>query len=246
MTKATESTVYTDGACSNNGYENAEGGWAWASWPHAAGPTDEPQLRESGKESGATNNRMELTAIYNAIRAHPHADIEIRTDSELCIGWITKGWRIKTGKSETSEAYSARTSLIYDTRLLIDSRKAIGLKTRFTKVAGHSSDKRNDLVDKMAVNASKGSTIALRADSETAPPEMAHPDQPLPETGETWRHVKRGTVYLILEQGRLQLDGDHDDAVITVYRSVDTEEVWARLTSEFLDGRFERVEDTHE
>ena len=51
--------VYTDGACSGN---PGPGGWAWA-----AAPLGEPAA--SGGERATTNQRMEITAALEAVRA---------------------------------------------------------------------------------------------------------------------------------------------------------------------------------
>ena len=52
-------TVYTDGACSGN---PGPGGWAWAVAP-------EGMPRGAGGETTTTNQRMEITAVLEALRA---------------------------------------------------------------------------------------------------------------------------------------------------------------------------------
>lgn len=67
---------------------------------------------------------------------------------------------------------------------------------------------------------------------------------------ELWRHKKRGTVYEIFtDSASLQCSVAEDfermfeDDSWTVYRNIETGHVWVRPTEEFLDGRFERIED---
>lgn len=54
----------------------------------------------------------------------------------------------------------------------------------------------------------------------------------------THRHVKRGTMYQVLDEVDLQTEKPLSDyAVLTLYRGEDGR-LWARPTSEFNDGRF--------
>lgn len=57
-----------------------------------------------------------------------------------------------------------------------------------------------------------------------------------------WRHVKRGTRYLVVGIARMQCADDLDDAPLVVYRGQDGQ-LWARPRIEFLDGRFEKLSD---
>lgn len=66
-----------------------------------------------------------------------------------------------------------------------------------------------------------------------------------------WRHKKRGTTYdIITDTASLQcasvpeFEQMFDDDHWTVYRSEKTGAVYVRPTPEFLDGRFERLDDT--
>lgn len=65
-----------------------------------------------------------------------------------------------------------------------------------------------------------------------------------------YRHKKRGTTYRIIADVTMQCSGpgEHlvatlDDKPIVVYQDVDTYKLWARLKSEFFDGRFEELTD---
>ena len=84
--------VYTDGACSGN---PGPGGWAWVSLANG-------EIREGyGGEAVTTNNRMELTAVVEGLRALKQScRVTIYTDSRYLkdgiTGWIKKwkrnGW----------------------------------------------------------------------------------------------------------------------------------------------------------
>lgn len=61
-------------------------------------------------------------------------------------------------------------------------------------------------------------------------------------TGKRVRHKKRGTEYQIIGHGKIQTDvplKDYDEVVIYV---AENGSLWIRPVSEFMDGRFENVE----
>lgn len=62
--------------------------------------------QEHGHDPSTTNNRMELTALIRAFASlSDNADIEIHSDSELCVktinewapAWERRGWRRSSG-----------------------------------------------------------------------------------------------------------------------------------------------------
>jgi GTP-binding protein YchF len=90
--------VFTDGACEGN---PGPGGWS-AVW------VDDDRVVEErcGGAAQTTNNRMELSALIEALRMLPEdADLVVYSDSNLCVqtvnewaaGWERRGWRRKTG-----------------------------------------------------------------------------------------------------------------------------------------------------
>lgn len=91
--------IFTDGACSGN---PGPGGWG------AILRYGGHELELSGGEASTTNNRMELTAVIEALKKlNQKCDITIHTDSKYVAdaflqgwiwGWIKKGWRKADGK----------------------------------------------------------------------------------------------------------------------------------------------------
>ena len=76
--------IFTDGACSGN---PGAGGWG-AILRYG---THEKEL--SGAEALTTNNRMELTAVIQALRAlKTPCEVQLTTDSRYVVDAITKGW----------------------------------------------------------------------------------------------------------------------------------------------------------
>jgi len=138
--------IYTDGACSGN---PGPGGWAWA-----VAPDGEPY--GSGGERPSTNQRMEIRAVIEALRAfRDHTNvIVIVSDSTYVVncfrqrwwqGWLSRGWK------NSQRQPVANRELWED---LFDELVSRGSgKTVFQWVKGHSGDPMNDLVDTLAVQA---------------------------------------------------------------------------------------------
>ena len=79
--------LYTDGACSGN---PGPGGWCailqWRGHERVV----------SGGEPNTTNNRMELIAIIEGLRALKEpCRVTVSTDSQYVIGVMAKGWKRK-------------------------------------------------------------------------------------------------------------------------------------------------------
>jgi ribonuclease HI len=135
--------VYTDGACSGN---PGPGGWAWAVQGGAFA---------SGAERHTTNQRMEITAAFEALRALPGA-IEVVSDSTYVVncfkqrwytGWLANGWRNSQKKPVAN-------------RDLWEPFIALALErgAQFRWVKGHGTDPMNHLVDELAVAAAQAGT----------------------------------------------------------------------------------------
>lgn len=86
-------TIYSDGACKGN---PGPGGWG------AVLVSGDHEKEMFGGEAGTTNNRMELTAVIEALRALKRpCRIAVYTDSqyvqkgikEWLPGWKARGWK---------------------------------------------------------------------------------------------------------------------------------------------------------
>jgi ribonuclease HI len=132
--------VYTDGSCLGN---PGPGGWAWAV----------PGGRfTSGAAAQSTNQRMEITAVLEAVRTL-EGPLEVVSDSTYVIncfrdrwweGWLRTGW-ITSGK----QAVANRD--LWEPLIEIVQLREIA----FRWVKGHSRDPMNDLVDQLAVEAAR-------------------------------------------------------------------------------------------
>ncbi|NLJ84480.1 MAG: ribonuclease HI [Halanaerobiaceae bacterium] len=138
--------IYTDGACSGN---PGPGGYA-------ALIIDGDQEKEiSGYNPETTNNRMEMTAVIEALKyikdlIKEGCNVKIISDSEYVVkglqewlpGWKKRGWKTADRKAVKNQ----------------DLWKELdGLVSRFNvemiKVKGHSGDVYNERVDSLAKKA---------------------------------------------------------------------------------------------
>ena len=132
--------VWTDGACSGN---PGPGGWAWATRDGREG---------SGGEPATTNQRMEIKAALEAVRAL-EGPLVVVSDSTYVVncfrdgwwkGWIDRGWLTSAKKPVVSR------DLWEPLITLVNKRGDVS----FRWVKGHSGDPMNDLVDALAVEQS--------------------------------------------------------------------------------------------
>jgi ribonuclease HI len=134
--------VYTDGACLGN---PGPGGWAWAV-PGGA--------FASGAEARSTNQRMEITAAYEAVRAHPDGPVQVVSDSTYVVNCFRDGWWegwLKRGWVNTARKPVANRDLWEPFVELVRARGDVS----FRWVKGHSGHPMNDLVDALAVEAAQ-------------------------------------------------------------------------------------------
>ncbi len=133
--------VYTDGACSGN---PGPGGWAWA-----VAPTGEPCA--AGGEAHTTNQRMELTAVLEALRSVPGDRILIMSDSTYVVQCFRDRWWQRWQANGWRNAQKKPVANVDLWEPLIECYLERRPELRWVK--GHSGDAMNDLVDRLAVAA---------------------------------------------------------------------------------------------
>jgi ribonuclease HI len=132
--------IFTDGACSGN---PGPGGWA------AILRSGHHEKELSGGEKATTNNRMELKAVIEGLKALKKAGarVVIHTDSRYVMdgaskwlpGWKTRGWKTAEKKPVKNE----------DLWRALDEEMArhdVG----WVWVAGHSGHPENERADRLA------------------------------------------------------------------------------------------------
>lgn len=137
-----EIDIYTDGACSGN---PGKGGWG------AVLVYNGHEKEISGGERNTTNNRMELTAVIEAltILKEPCA-VNLTTDSKYVCDAVTKGW-LYSWKNNGWKKADKKPALNVDLwqRLLPLLEKH---RVTFNWVKGHNGHPYNERCDVLAVS----------------------------------------------------------------------------------------------
>lgn len=137
--------IYTDGACSGN---PGPGGWG------AVLLYGQYRKDMSGGERHTTNNRMEIKAVIEALKAlHEPCAVKVYSDSAYVVncfqqrwiyGWMKKGWINSKGQPvENKELWQELWSLMQKH------------KVEYIKVKGHSDNELNNHCDYLAREAIK-------------------------------------------------------------------------------------------
>ena len=154
---ANEVELFTDGACSGN---PGPGGWgAILRWRGV-----EKEL--SGGEAHTTNNRMELTAVIEGLRAMTRpCQVRVFTDSqyvqkgitEWLPGWKARGWRTADKKPVKNDDLWCALDEQADRHVI-----------SWNWVKGHAGHPENERADELARQA----IAAIRETAETTEPTL--------------------------------------------------------------------------
>jgi ribonuclease HI len=137
--------LFTDGACSGN---PGPGGWG------AILRSGAHEKELTGGEKATTNNRMELTAVIEGLKALKKGEpVTIHTDSRYVmdgaskwiLGWKKKGWKTADKKPVKNE----------DLWRALDTEMARHI-IQWIWVAGHSGHPENERADQLARSAIPG------------------------------------------------------------------------------------------
>ncbi len=129
--------VFTDGSCLVN--PGGPGGWAWAV---------DTERHDSGPDPSTTNQRMEIRAAYEAVKAHP-GPVHVVSDSQYVVncfaqawwrGWHSRGW-LNSAKKPV-----ANRDLWEPFIALVLERGDV----TFEWVKGHAGHDMNEFVDQLA------------------------------------------------------------------------------------------------
>jgi ribonuclease HI len=142
--RAPEVVLYADGACTGN---PGPGGWGAI----LADPSTGRERELSGSDPATTNNRMELTAVLEGLRALEHPSrVRVVTDSRYVVDgmtswaerWQRNGWR-------TADRKPVKNRELWEDLL----RLARVHELRFEWVQGHAGHPENERCDQLAVEA---------------------------------------------------------------------------------------------
>ena len=148
--------IYCDGAVSNNGYENAVGGWAYV----ILDDKDTVLFEENNFEKYATNNRMELYSCYKGldkllteITLEEEDKVEVYTDSAYLHNCYSQKWYLSWLKNNWLNSKKQPVANKSLWQLIIPFFE--NEKVDFFKVKGHNNNYWNEYVDSLAVAAKK-------------------------------------------------------------------------------------------
>lgn len=134
--------LYTDGACSGN---PGPGGWAFILKHPASGK----EIERSGGERDTTNNKMELQAVIEGLRAlNRPSRVEIYSDSQYVLNglsewmedWKKRGWKTSAKKPVKNQELWMNLDELKRTHRL-----------SFHWIKGHSEHPENERCDALAV-----------------------------------------------------------------------------------------------
>ncbi len=137
-----EVEIYTDGACSGN---PGPGGWA------AILISGEHEKVLSGHDPQTTNNRMELTAVIEGLKALKYpCKVTIYSDSAYLVNAIQQGWLDKWQRQGWTRGKPRQPVLNVDLWKELLNYMSIHDVT-FKKVQGHAGHPLNERADRIAV-----------------------------------------------------------------------------------------------
>ena len=141
--------LWTDGACSGN---PGPGGWAAILVARRADGTIAKHVELSGGEPQTTNNRMELQAVIEGLRALQRASaVTVHIDSSYVMDAVTKrwcdGWQARGWKTAAKQPVKNRE--LWEALLALLDVHTV----RWRKVKGHAGVELNERCDEMAVAA---------------------------------------------------------------------------------------------
>ena len=135
-------TIYTDGACSGN---PGPGGWA------AIVMGDDTQ-QLTGGEPHSTNNRMELTAALEALKAlDAPTRVKLHTDSAYLSNAFNQGWLDSWQENDWQTASNDDVKNQQLWKDLLD--QADRHNVEWVWVKGHADNELNNMADELAVTA---------------------------------------------------------------------------------------------
>lgn len=142
MSELKKVKIYTDGACSGN---PGPGGWGAV----LIYGTTEKQL--SGSVAETTNNRMEMTAVIEALKLlKTRCEIQLFTDSKYVMDGITNwiaGWKARGWKTADKKPVK-NIDLWQELDSLVEKHDI-----KWNWVKGHAGDHYNEIADTLATEA---------------------------------------------------------------------------------------------
>ena len=129
--------VFTDGSCLVN--PGGPGGWAWAI---------DTEHHDSGPDPSTTNQRMEIRAAFEAVKAHEGA-VHVVSDSQYVVNCFTqrwwRGWHSRGWLNSAKKPVANRDLWEPFIELVLEREDVT-----FEWVKGHAGHDMNEFVDQLA------------------------------------------------------------------------------------------------
>lgn len=138
-------TIYTDGACSGN---PGPGGWG------AILMYNETSKEISGSNKDTTNNIMEITAVWEALKLlKEECEVKVYSDSAYVVNAFNQGWIYNWKKNnwKTASKDPVKNKELWEELYNLVQKH----KVEFIKVKGHSDNEYNNRCDFLATSAIK-------------------------------------------------------------------------------------------
>ena len=140
-----EVEIFTDGACLGN---PGPGGWG------AILRCNGVEKELSGAEELTTNNRMELTAVIEALKAlKTSCKVTLCTDSRYCMDGVTKwlpNWKKNNWRTSNKKTPVKNVDLWQSLESLLETHQI-----KWIWVKGHNGHSENERFDELARNQAK-------------------------------------------------------------------------------------------
>ena len=144
--------VWTDGSCNAQGV-TGRGGWA------VLIESDGQVEQFVGSAMGTTNNRMELTAVCEALERLSGA-IEVRTDSTYIQKCFEEGWHVRWRRDDKWRTSNGPVKNRDIWERLFSLVEAESRQVSFVWVKGHATEANNNVVDRLAREASESHVVS--------------------------------------------------------------------------------------
>lgn len=136
--------IYTDGGCSNNQESCNHGGWG------AVLQFKSRNKELYGSAENTTNNKMELTACIEALKAlkTDKYPVELYTDSAYIVNCINQKWYLNWQKNNwhNKKKEPVKNKELWEELFVLINK----YKVKVIKVAGHSGVELNERADQLA------------------------------------------------------------------------------------------------
>lgn len=201
--------VFTDGSSRGN---PGPGGWGAIVHIPSIGVNE-----LGGKESDTTNNRMELTAVIEALlfierKKITQDEVVVYSDSAYVLkgitkwvyGWERNNWLTSTGESVLNQdLWSA----------LLEVARRVTLKTKITwkKIKGHSGIWGNERTDEIATAFADGDVVLLFSGNEKQYEGLFHIKESEEIEKKSKSKTKKAFSYVSLVENKIHVDNNWSD-----------------------------------